>query len=59
MKIGQKITIERTQSGLYRLSTDDPNQAVLVGDAASTAISLIYLVFSDEANGDVHMEKDK
>lgn len=63
MKRGQKITIERTQSGCYSITGDALGKAStgepigqMVGGAASTIITLSHLIFMDEASGDMIKE---
>lgn len=58
MTIGEVITITRLESGLYAI--DYNNGAIkLVGDAASTAVTLIALVFTDEANETLLIKESK
>lgn len=50
MKRGESITIERTQSGCYNVKLKDSNgnDVHLIGNAASTIITLANAVFKDE-----------
>jgi hypothetical protein len=49
MKRGEKITIQRLESGLYLI---DVGEIQLVGGAASAAVALVHHVFGNEAQGD-------
>ena len=62
MKIGEKITVERLESGLYQITgsptmtTVGPSEkgpVVIIGAAASTAATLMRLVFRGEISGDL------
>jgi hypothetical protein len=48
MKIGEWITIERQENGLYAIHVRHKNK-ILIGGAASTAISVMHEVFAEEA----------
>jgi hypothetical protein len=47
MKVGEKVIVSRTPSGLYRIECE--GKPTIIGCAASTAISLVHTVFWDEA----------
>jgi len=48
MKIDEKITVERTGSGCYKITL--PDGTSLIGSAASTAVALAHVVFLEEAS---------
>lgn len=50
MKRGEKIIVERTKSGLYKIT--NVQGTVLIGAAASTAMTIINEIFVHEACGD-------
>lgn len=65
MKIGEKITVERLPSGMYEITgtptmttvgRDEKGPVVIIGAAASTAATLLRLVFRGEISGD-NLEK--
>lgn len=48
MKTGEKVTVEKTPSGLYAVTL--PNGTKYIGAAPSTAIALTHAVFVEEAS---------
>lgn len=57
MKVGEKITIERLQGGLYSITCPDGFEHK-IGAAASTAIAMNHLVFKTQA-GETQEETDQ
>jgi hypothetical protein len=57
MKVGQKITIERLEGGLYTITCPDGFEHK-IGAAASTAMALNMLIFRTEA-GEVKEETER
>lgn len=47
MKVGEKIEVERTPSGLYAIRQE--GKPTFIGSAASTILTLSYSVFGHEA----------
>lgn len=48
MKVNEKVIVEKLVSGLYKITY--PDGIAVVGNAASTTLSLAHAVFLEEAS---------